>query len=118
VNIATVLDQTISGTQITTIDQDFTEEHASIGGPTGVFASFASDEVTPTDTLEISDGGLSGNANMSTAQTYEAFDTLGTCYTQTVKAAANVVSAVSNAPCNAASAAVAARVLRSLETRR
>jgi hypothetical protein len=118
VNIATVLDQTISGTQITTIDQNFVEEHASIGGPTGVFASYASNDVKPTDTLDFLDGNLTGNANMSSSQTYEAFDTFGTCYTQTVKAAANVVSAVSNAPCNSANAAVAARVLRALEVRR
>jgi hypothetical protein len=118
VNIATVLDQTVSGTQITTINQHFTEAEASLGGPTGIFASYASNEVAPTDTLDFSGGGLSGNANMSTAQTYQAFDTLGTCYTQTVKAAANVVTAVSNAPCNGQSAAYAARVLRALETRR
>ncbi len=114
VNIATVLDATVSGTQITSIDQHFIESAASIGGPLGIYASYASNEVTPTDTLDILDFGISGNSNQSSAQTYQAFDTLGTCYTQTVKAAANLVTAVTNAPCDRSNAT---RVLRALERR-
>ena len=114
VNIATVLDATVSGTQITSIDQHFIEETASLGGPLGIYASYASNEVTPTDTLDILDFGISGNSGQTSAQTYQAFDTLGTCYTQTVKAAANVVTGVSNAPCNRS---YATRVLRALERR-
>jgi hypothetical protein len=101
----TVLDSSGTGTQVGTIDQHFIEVDGEIG-PSGIFASYASNEVKPTDTLDILDGEyITGNANQSSSQKYDVIDTRGTCYSQTVKAASNLVTAVSNAPCDSAAVA-------------
>jgi Peptide N-acetyl-beta-D-glucosaminyl asparaginase amidase A len=100
VSLALVLDDTGTGTQVATIDQRFVEGTTNFG-LYGGYASYSSNEVTPTDTLDILDGEfITGNANQSSRQKYSAFDTRGECYSQTVSAANNLVSAVSNAPCD------------------
>jgi hypothetical protein len=37
---------------------------------------------------------------MSSAQTYTAYDSTGLCYAQTIRAKANVLTAVANGACN------------------
>ncbi len=114
VSLATVLDSAGTGTQVTTIDQHFIEAFGDVG-TRGVYASYASNEVTPKDTLDILDDEyITGNANQSSAQTYSAFDTLGTCYSQTIKAANSIVTAVSTPTCDLG---LATRTLQPLLTR-
>jgi hypothetical protein len=94
------LDSTGTGTQVTSIDQQFVALHTMVGSK-GNSMSYESNEVSPTDTLDILDDEyITGNANMSSAQTYEAFDSTGLCYAQTIRATSNVLSSVINAPCN------------------
>ena len=98
VHIVTQLDDTVTGTQVTTIDQKIVESSAS-AGPLGATSAFASNEVTPTDTLDISNGSLTGNGDQSSTQSVIASTTPGSCYAQTIKAVANVVTAVTNGSC-------------------
>jgi len=112
VSLAVVLDDTGTGTQVATIDQHFVEANL-FEEPTGIFGNYASNEVTPTDTLDILDGEyITGNTNQSSKQTYELFNSLGRCYSQTVTAANNLVSGVSNAPCDRGAAMRAISGLR------
>jgi hypothetical protein len=102
--LAVVLDSTGTGTQVTSIDQHFTQAILDLG-TTENYASYASNEVTPTDTLDILDDAyITGNANQSSQQTFQEYDTLGTCYGQQVVARNNLVTAVKNGPCNLAAA--------------
>ena len=95
------LDGTGTGTQVSAIDQKFVAEH-TIVGTNGTYASYESNEVSPTDTLDILDDEyITGNANMSSFQTYTAYDSTGLCYAQTIRAKANVLTAVVNGSCNA-----------------
>ena len=95
------LDGTGTGTQVSAIDQKFVAEH-TIVGTNGTYASYESNEVSPTDTLDILDDEyITGNANMSSFQTYTAYDSTGLCYAQPIRAKANVLTAVVNGSCNA-----------------
>jgi hypothetical protein len=112
VSLALVLDSTGTGTQVATIDQRF-EETAVDETPRGISASYSSNEVTPTDTLDILDGeSITGNANQSSKQTYTGFNSRGVCYSQSVSAASNLVSAVSNGPCDRSAAIRSIATLR------
>ena len=105
VSLALSLDASGTGTQVAAIDQRFIEERGEIG-TAGTFGSYESNEVKPADTLDILDGQfITGNTGQSSSQTYAAFDTRGTCYTQTIRAANNLLTAVSNAPCDRAASA-------------
>jgi hypothetical protein len=94
------LDNTGTGTQVTSIDQQFVALHTMVGTK-GNSMSYESNDVSPTDTLDILDDEyITGNANMSSTQTYQAFDSTGLCYAQTIRATSNVLTSVANAPCN------------------
>jgi len=94
------LDGTGTGTQVSSIDQKFVAEH-TIVGTKGTYASYESNEVSPTDTLDILDDEyITGNSNMASSQTYTAYDSTGLCYAQTIRAKANVLTAVANGTCN------------------
>jgi hypothetical protein len=94
------LDGTGTGTQVSAIDQKFVAEH-TIVGTNGTYASYESNEVSPTDTLDILDDEyITGNAKMSSFQTYTAYDSTGLCYAQTIRAKANVLTSVANGTCN------------------
>jgi hypothetical protein len=100
VSLDVELDGTGTGTQVSTIAQKFVAEH-TIVGPKGTYASYESNEVSPTDTLDILDDEfITGNTNMSSFQTYTAYDTTGLCYAQTIRAKANVLTAVANGKCD------------------
>ncbi len=110
VSLATVLDASITGTQRTNIDQQFLEVQSEAGSG-GNFARVVSNDVTPSDILDIANGAISGHAKQQSVQRYAVFDTRGTCYTQTLTAANSVLTGVSNGPCDRTSAQ---RLLRSL----
>jgi hypothetical protein len=97
--------------QVTTIDQHFTSEYA-YAAPSGSYSSYASNEVEPTDTYTIANGAVTGNSAQMSSQTYEAFDSTGACYNQTLRAAANTLVAVTNGTCSNATALSAARAIR------
>jgi hypothetical protein len=100
VSLATVLDSTGTGTQVTTIDQTFIAEDAALG-PTGISASYEYNDVAPQDTLDILDDEyITGNSGQSSTQTYALFTTGGTCYVEKIKAKNNVVSSVANPYCD------------------
>jgi hypothetical protein len=110
-SLALVLDDTGTGTQVASIDQHYTHVRVETG-PFLAFASYESNEVKPTDTLDILDDEfITGNANQASTQTFSSFDTTGNCYTQTIKAANNVVTAVSPPACIPS---LASRTLRAL----
>jgi hypothetical protein len=95
-----VLDSTGTGTQVTTIDQHFTSTNVSLG-PAGLTASHESNEVKPVDTLDILDDEfITGNSGQASTQTYSSYNTGGGCYSQTIAAANNVVTAVSLPVCD------------------
>jgi hypothetical protein len=94
-----VLDDTGTGTQVATLDQHFVASHV-VAGPGVDYSSYVSNEVAPTDTLDILDGQyITGNTNQSSVQRYVSYDSKGQCYAQTVKAANNVVTAVTPPHC-------------------
>ncbi|MBD5635717.1 MAG: peptide-N(4)-(N-acetyl-beta-glucosaminyl)asparagine amidase, partial [Candidatus Eremiobacteraeota bacterium] len=100
VSLALVLDGTGTGTQVATIDQRYIAEHEQTG-PGVFFRDYESNEVTPTDTLDILDDEyITGNADQKSAQTYVAEDSLGHCYAQRIEAANNAVKSVTNGHCN------------------
>ena len=99
VSLATVLDAAITGTQVSKVDQRFTQASAD-AGPGGFAASFASDYVTSADTLDIAAGSISGNSGQKSAQFYTAFDTSGTCYEKMLEAAHNELTRASETTCN------------------
>jgi hypothetical protein len=103
-SIGFFLDAAGTGTQISAIDQKYTQEALDVGNARN-FASYSSNEVNSSDTLDILDDEyITGNSNQSSGQTYIAFDTNGACYAQSVSAKNNLVSAVQNSPCNPADA--------------
>ena len=76
------------------------------------YTSYESNEVAPNDTLDILDDEyITGNANQSSTQTFVSYDSLGTCYEQSIVANNNVVTSVTPPSCNAQAAT---RTLRTL----
>ncbi len=83
--------------QTTAINQnyDLTQEETLNGKATSF--SQLHDGVTPTDTLEFdSNFNLIGNENQSSSQTYYENNSTGYCYSQSLTAANNVLTAVTN----------------------
>jgi hypothetical protein len=109
VSLSLVLDSTGTGTQVASIDQHFIEQTGE-AGPNGVFVSYESNEVAPTDTLDILDDAyITGNANQSSSQTFDAYTSTGECYAQTIRAANNILTSVKNGSCDRAAIARALR---------
>jgi hypothetical protein len=99
VSLDVVLDGTGTGTQVATIDQGYLAEFGEVG-PGVLYGSYESNEVAPSDTLDILDDAfITGNANQKSVQRYVAFDTTGTCFTQTIAAANNVLTSASPGGC-------------------
>ncbi len=110
VTLDLVLDATVTGVQRAKVDQHFSQADAAYG-QSGVSAAFSSNEVTSADTLDIADGGISGNTGQKSAQTYLAYDTATGCYAKFLEAANNVLTHDSKLACNAGSALGALRAL-------
>jgi hypothetical protein len=110
VSLDFAIDATVTGAQKTKVDQHFTQADADFG-PAGFEASFASNEVTSADTLELADGGISGNAGQKSAQTYFAYDTNTGCYAKVLVAANNVLTHDDKTTCDAGAAFGALRAM-------
>jgi hypothetical protein len=82
-------------TQATTVAQkDLVSESKSLNG-FRFYDSNLSNEVNATDTLNItSSGTLAGNSGSKTTQTYSTNDSLGNCYSRTITAVAQALTAV------------------------
>ena len=89
-------------TQQSSIDQKFQREETDTLEGLPIFKSSVSNEVTPTDlALFIATPNgfeLGPNSNMSSKQTYISKDPFGNCFSRTLTAAANVLTAVENGP--------------------
>src|ERR1700735_5134436 len=87
-------------TEQSSIDQKFQREETDTLEGIPIFKSSVSNEVTPTDlALFIATPNgfeLGQNSNMSSKQTYISNDTLGNCFSRTLTAAANVLTAIEN----------------------
>jgi hypothetical protein len=84
-----------SGTQTTTVNQNYAvEDEATLNGNVVSFSN-VHNGVTPTDTLEFnSSGQLTGNENQSSAQSYYAYDMTGYCYSKSLTAASNILTGI------------------------
>ncbi len=84
-----------SGTQTTTVNQNYDKnQEATLNGKIVSFSELH-DGVTPTDTLEFAAGFvITGNENQSSAQTYYDYSINGYCYSRTITAAANVLTGI------------------------
>ena len=111
VSLASQFDASITGSQTTTIDQRFIDVRTD-SGPAGFFASLTSNEVAPSDILDVTNGAISGHTDQKSQQRYAVFDSRGTCYTQTLTAANSILTGVSNAPCDRSSAERFLRAVR------
>jgi hypothetical protein len=89
-------------TQQSSIDQKFQRDETDTLEGFPIFKSSISNEVTPTDlALFIATPNgfeLGPNSNMSSKQTYISKDSFGNCFSRTLTAAANVLTAVENRP--------------------
>jgi hypothetical protein len=87
-------------TQQSSVDQKFQREETDTLEGIPIFKSRVSNEVTPTDlALFIATPNgfeLGPNSNMSSKQTYVSNDSFGNCFSRTLTAAANVLTAVEN----------------------
>ena len=86
-----------SGTQTTTVNQNYSEnQEATLNGQVVSF-SILDDTVTPTDTLEFNSSfQITGNENQSSAQKYYVFDLTGYCFSRSITAANNVLTSITN----------------------
>jgi hypothetical protein len=112
VSLDFAIDAAVTGAQKTKVDQHFTQADADFG-PAGFDASFASNEVTSADTLELANGSISGNAGQKSAQSYFAYDTNAGCYAKVLAAANNVLTQDAKATCDAGAAFGALRAMLS-----
>jgi len=89
-----------SGTQTTTISQNYNQnQQATLNGQT-VSSSELHNGVSPTDTLEFNSSGyITGNEDQSNAQTYYEYDSNGYCWNRTITAANNVLTSVTGGAC-------------------
>ncbi len=84
-----------SGTQTTTVSQDYSvQDEATLNGGVVAFSEL-NNQVTPTDTLEFNSSvQLTGNENQSSAQTYYTYDMTGYCYSKSLTAANNILTSI------------------------
>jgi hypothetical protein len=108
VDLATVLDASVTGYQIAKIDQHFTSANADFGLGAAP-PTIVSNEVTSTDKLLIQDGGISGNSGQKSAQTYKDYEFHGPCYFKSIEAENNILKSVFNPHCDPAAAESAVR---------
>jgi Peptide N-acetyl-beta-D-glucosaminyl asparaginase amidase A len=86
-----------SGTQTTTVNQNYAVQAEGTLNGNVVSFSLLNDSVTPTDTLEFnSSGQLTGNENQSSAQNYYAYDISGYCYSKSLTAANNILTSITS----------------------
>jgi hypothetical protein len=86
-----------SGTQTTTVNQNYAvEDEATLNGNVVSFSN-VHNGVTPTDTLEFNSSfQITGNENQSSAQSYYAYDMTGYCYSKSLTAANNILTSITN----------------------
>jgi hypothetical protein len=84
-----------SGTQTTTVNQDYyVQDEATLNGAVVAFSEL-NNQVTPTDTLVFnSNGEITGNENQSSAQTYYTYDMTGYCYSKSLTVANNILTGI------------------------
>jgi hypothetical protein len=84
-----------SGTQTTTVNQDYSvQEEGTLNGNVVSF-SLLNNQVTPTDELDFNSSfQITGNQNQSSAQTYYAYDISGYCYSKSITAANNILTGI------------------------
>ncbi len=90
------IDGSGNGSLVSTIDQSYIENEEATLNSAVVSFKVLSDTVTPTDTLVVGGGYITGNENQSSQQSYFALDLTGYCYSKTITAAANAVTGVTN----------------------
>ena len=91
------VDSSGNGSLISTINQSYIQNEEATLNSAIVSSKVLSDSVTPTDTLVVTGGYITGNENQSSQQSYFALDLLeGYCYSKTITAAANAVTGVTN----------------------
>ena len=110
VSLDFAIDPTVTGAQKTKVDQHFTQADAEFG-PSAFEGSFASNEVTSADTLDLANGSISGNAGQKSAQTYFAYDTNAGCYAKVLAAANNVLTRADRLTCDAGAAFATLRAM-------
>ena len=86
-----------SGTQTTTVNQNYAvEDEATLNGNVVSFSN-VHNGVTPTDTLEFNSSfQITGNENQSSAQSYYAYNNAGYCYSKSLTAANNILTSITN----------------------
>jgi len=84
-----------SGTQTTTVNQDYNvEDEATLNGSVVAFSEL-NNQVTPTDALDFNSSfQITGNQNQSSAQTYYTYDMTGYCYSKSLTAANNILTSI------------------------
>jgi hypothetical protein len=84
-----------SGTQTTTVNQNYAvEDEATLNGNVVSFSN-VHNGVTPTDTLVFnSSGQVTGNENQSSAQSYYSYNNAGYCYSKSLTAASNILTSI------------------------
>ena len=86
-----------SGTQTTTVNQNYAVQAEGTLNGNVVSFSLLSDSVTPTDTLEFNSSfQVTGNENQSSAQNYYAYDITGYCYSKSLTAANNILTSITS----------------------
>ena len=84
-----------SGTQTTTVSQDYSvQDEATLNGAVVAFSEL-NNQVTPTDTLDFNSSfQITGNQNQSSAQNYYTYDVTGYCYSKSLTAANNILTSI------------------------
>jgi hypothetical protein len=86
-----------SGSQTTTIKQQYLSAESGHGGPGADSFRTVSNTVTPSDTLLFdANGNITGTTGQQSTQTYFTKDETGGCFNRTITAAAGVLTAISD----------------------
>ena len=92
-NFSFVVNADGSGSQTTTIRQEFEREQGVTVQDHRVFRSVVEDVVEPSDTLLFNaSGAITGNQGQANSQRYFSRDSSGACYSQRIKAAGGVLT--------------------------
>ena len=86
-----------SGTQTTTVNQNYTVQAEGKLNGNVVSFSVLNNSVTPTDTLDFNPSfQITGHQNQSSAQNYYDYDISGYCYSKSLTAANNILTSITS----------------------
>jgi Peptide N-acetyl-beta-D-glucosaminyl asparaginase amidase A len=86
-----------TGSQTTTIKQQYLSEESGHGGPGADIFRSISNTVTPSDTLLFdANFNITGNTGQQSAQTYFSHDSTGGCFSRTITAATGVLTSIAD----------------------